>query len=172
MEGFSGTNNAIVKPVVAESVGQLASLVRSLLTMVHDPAPKGKSSSGTGYPSWVSQGSRKLLQSSSVSPHVTVAADGSGDYTSVMEAVHAAPDYSPTHYVIYIKRGIYRENVEIKKKKWNLMMIGDGMDATVITGNRNYVDGWTTYASATFGTMSSIHQVFNFSFSFPFLKKP
>ena len=31
------------------------------------------------------------------------------------------------------------------------MMIGDGMDATVISGNRSYVDGWTTFRSATFG---------------------
>lgn len=158
IEGFVGTNG-IVKTVVAESLSQVASLVHSLLTMVHDPAPKGKSNGGGGgvkhvgsgdFPSWVGKHSRKLLQASSVSPDVTVAADGTGNYTTVMDAVQAAPDYSQNHYVIYIKQGIYRENVEIKKKKWNLMMVGDGMGATVITGNRSYIDGWTTYASATF----------------------
>ncbi|RVW44340.1 Pectinesterase/pectinesterase inhibitor PPE8B [Vitis vinifera] len=122
-------------------------------------APKGKSNGGGGgvkhvgsgdFPSWVGKHSRKLLQASSLSPDVTVAADGTGNYTTVMDAVQAAPDYSQNHYVIYIKQGIYRENVEIKKKKWNLMMVGDGMGATVITGNRSYIDGWTTYASATF----------------------
>ncbi|MDD0148575.1 pectinesterase family protein, partial [Shigella flexneri] len=50
-----------------------------------------------------------------------------------------------------IKKGVYKEYVEIGKKKWNIMMIGDGMDATVISGNRSFVDGWTTYRSATFG---------------------
>lgn len=68
-----------------------------------------------------------------------------------MDAVLAAPDYSMKRYVIYIKRGVYKENVEIKKKKWNLMMVGDGMDATIISGNRSFVDGWTTFRSATFG---------------------
>lgn len=150
VEGFSGTNG-IVKTMVAESISQVASLVHSLLNMVHDPSPKPKSNGG--FPSWVGKHGRKLLQASSVSADVTVAGDGTGNYTTVMEAVQAAPDYSPSHYVIYIKRGVYRENVEIKKKKWNLMMIGDGMGATVITGNRSYIDGWTTYASATFGML-------------------
>ncbi|KAF9593367.1 hypothetical protein IFM89_022066 [Coptis chinensis] len=37
-----------------------------------------------------------------------------------------------------------------KKKKWNLMMIGDGMDATIISGNQNFINGWTTFRFATF----------------------
>ncbi|EEF46193.1 Pectinesterase PPE8B precursor, putative [Ricinus communis] len=67
-----------------------------------------------------------------------------------MDAVSAAPDYSFRRYIIYIKKGFYNEYVEIKKKKWNLMMIGDGMGVTVISGNRNFIDGWTTFRSATF----------------------
>ncbi|KAJ0515673.1 putative pectinesterase [Helianthus annuus] len=42
------------------------------------------------------------------------------------------------------------EYVEISKKKTNIMMIGDGMDLTVISGNHSFIDGWTTYRSATF----------------------
>ena len=37
------------------------------------------------------------------------------------------------------------------KKKRELMIVGDGMDATVITGSRNVVDGATTFNSATLG---------------------
>ncbi|KAI4344672.1 hypothetical protein L6164_011871 [Bauhinia variegata] len=85
------------------------------------------------FPSWVKPGDRKLLQANVVAVDVVVAADGTGNFTKVMDAVLAAPDYSMKRYVIYIKRGVYKENVEIKKKKWNLMMIGDGMDATVIS---------------------------------------
>ncbi|KAK4396789.1 Pectinesterase/pectinesterase inhibitor PPE8B [Sesamum angolense] len=87
---------------------------------------------------------------SGVVADAVVAADGTGNFTSIEEAVHAAPDYSSRRYVIYIKKGVYKEYVEISKKKWNIMMIGDGMDATVISGNRNYADGWTTYRTATF----------------------
>ncbi|MQL67646.1 hypothetical protein F6Q10_35135, partial [Streptomyces vinaceus] len=75
--------------------------------------------------------------------------DGSGKYKTVKEAVASAPDNSKTRYVIYVKKGTYKENVEIGKTKKNLMLVGDGMDATIITGNLNVVDGSTTFKSAT-----------------------
>ena len=33
----------------------------------------------------------------------------------------------------------------------NLMIVGDGMGATIVTGNLNAQDGSTTFRSATFG---------------------
>ncbi|KAK2642102.1 hypothetical protein Ddye_023865 [Dipteronia dyeriana] len=77
-----------------------------------------------------------------------VAADGSRNFTNVTDAVLAAPNYSMKRYVIYIKRCVYKEYVDIKKKKWNLMMVRDGMNATIISGDRNFIDGWTTFRSA------------------------
>ncbi|KAH9306479.1 hypothetical protein KI387_010883, partial [Taxus chinensis] len=59
------------------------------------------------------------------------------------------PDKSTSRYVIHIKRGVYQENVEVHKNKHNLMFIGDGKDVTVVTGNRNVRDGFTTFHSAT-----------------------
>jgi hypothetical protein len=44
---------------------------------------------------------------------------------------------------------VYKQNVEIMKLEE--MEIGDGMDATVISGDRNYIDGWTTFRTAIFG---------------------
>ncbi|XP_068658368.1 pectinesterase-like [Aristolochia californica] len=102
-----------------------------------------------GFPSWLSAGDRKLLQSSSVTPDVTVAADGSGNFRTVSAAVAAAPEKSTKRYVIRIKAGVYRENVEIPKKKTNLMFVGDDRKTTIITGSRNVVDGSTTFNSAT-----------------------
>ncbi|KAJ0075866.1 hypothetical protein Patl1_33861 [Pistacia atlantica] len=46
----------------------------------------------SGWPSWLSAGDRKLLQSSTVTPNVVVAADGSGNYKTVSAAVAAAPE--------------------------------------------------------------------------------
>ncbi|PON83382.1 Pectinesterase, Tyr active site [Trema orientale] len=83
-------------------------------------------------------------------PNVTVAQDGSGNFTKIMDAVLAAPNHSLRHYVIFVKRGLYREYVKIHSNKWNLVMIGEGMDLTVVTGNRSYGGGWRTYDSATF----------------------
>ena len=82
-----------------------------------------------------------------------VAQDGSGKFRTLKEAVDAAPDGGKSRYVIYVKKGVYKdkENVEVGKKKRELMIVGDGMDATVITGSRNVVDGATTFNSATLG---------------------
>ncbi|XP_044487433.1 pectinesterase-like [Mangifera indica] len=103
----------------------------------------------SGWPSWLSAGDRKLLQSSMMTPNVVVAADGSGNYKTVSAAVAAAPEGSSKRYIIKIKAGVYRENVEVPKKKKNIMFIGDGRNNTIITASRNVVDGSTTFNSAT-----------------------
>lgn len=102
-----------------------------------------------GWPEWLSGGDRRLLQSSTVKADVVVAADGSGNFKTVAEAVAAAPEKSSKRYVIRIKAGTYRENVEVPKKKKNIMFLGDGQSNTIITGSRNVVDGSTTFHSAT-----------------------
>ncbi|KAJ6417340.1 hypothetical protein OIU84_003119 [Salix udensis] len=59
------------------------------------------------------------------------------------------PDKSQSRYVIHVKSGIYTENVEVGKNKKNVMIVGDGMDFTILTGSLNVVDGSTTFRSAT-----------------------
>jgi pectinesterase len=103
------------------------------------------------WPAWLSVADRHLLQSSSVTPNVVVAADGSGDYTTVSSAVEAAPNKSSSRYVIRIKAGVYRENVDVPSAKTNIMFLGDGRTNTIITASRNVVDGDTTFNSATVG---------------------
>lgn len=151
MDGFDGTNG-VVKGLVSTGLDQVMSLLQQLLTQVNPVSYQFPFSSTDGqFPSWVKPGDRKLLQSNGVVVDAVVSADGTGDFTKIKDAVLAAPNYSMKRYVIFVKRGVYHENVEIKKKKWNLMMIGEGMNVTVITGNRSFVDGWTTFRSATFG---------------------
>nr|DAD49203.1 TPA_asm: hypothetical protein HUJ06_019140 [Nelumbo nucifera] len=104
-----------------------------------------------GFPGWLSAGDRRLLQASTVTPDVTVASDGSGNYKTVSEAVAAAPINSNKRYIIRIKAGVYKENVDVSKKKKNIMFVGDGRKNTIITGSRNVVDGSTTFHSATVG---------------------
>ncbi|KAH6767985.1 methylesterase PCR A [Perilla frutescens var. frutescens] len=106
-------------------------------------------------PSWVAAADRKLLESrgGAIKADIVVAKDGSGNYTTVKEAIAAAPEKREKRYVIYIKKGTYEENVEVGKKKKNLMIVGDGMDSTVITGSLNVADGSTTFNSATFAAV-------------------
>ncbi|KAJ9190472.1 hypothetical protein P3X46_001672 [Hevea brasiliensis] len=101
------------------------------------------------WPEWLSVVDRRLLQSSSVTPNVVVAADGSGKYKTISAAVAAAPKKSSKRYIIRIKAGIYRENVDVPKDKTNIMFLGDGRKTTIITARRNVVDGSTTFNSAT-----------------------
>ncbi|XP_057980298.1 pectinesterase-like [Malania oleifera] len=102
-----------------------------------------------GWPEWLSAGDRRLLQSPTVTPNVVVAADGSGNFKTVAEAVAAAPEKSSTRYVIKIKAGVYRENVEVPKKKTNIMFMGEGRKNTIITASRSVRGGSTTFHSAT-----------------------
>ncbi|XP_039031657.1 pectinesterase-like [Hibiscus syriacus] len=122
-----------------------------------DMASQGYPSSGrqlkeqdeTEWPEWLSPGDRRLLQATTVTPNVTVAADGSGDFLTVSEAVASAPERSKTRYIIKIKAGVYRENVDVPRRKTNLMFVGDGRVNTIITASRNVVDGSTTFNSST-----------------------
>ncbi|CAF1797568.1 unnamed protein product [Brassica oleracea var. botrytis] len=105
----------------------------------------------------VTRSGRKLLQTGvdavQVSDIVTVNQNGTGNFTTINEAVAAAPnktDGSNGYFLIYVTAGLYEEYVEIPKYKRYVMMIGDGINQTVITGNRSVVDGWTTFKSATF----------------------
>ncbi|KAH9625745.1 hypothetical protein KSS87_022298 [Heliosperma pusillum] len=103
------------------------------------------------YPSWVWKSDRKLLEvhGSAVKADVVVAKDGSGKFKTVGEAVAGAPEKGTKRYVIYVKKGVYKENVEVGKNKKNVMLVGDGMDLTIISGSQNVVDGNTTFNSAT-----------------------
>ena len=106
---------------------------------------------------------RKLFQTTpgnvSVSEGVVVNQDSSGNFTTINDAVAAAPNNTGTsngYFVIYVVAGVYNEYISIAKKKQNLMIIGDGINQTVITGSHSVVDGWTTFNSATFGKLNKL----------------
>ncbi|XP_060193559.1 pectinesterase-like [Lycium barbarum] len=150
MDGLNGQAQSIMKPMLNDLIARARTSLA--LTVAMDPSKTNDIQTVTDeYPSWVTTNDRKLLQLSAnaIKANVVVAKDGSGKYKSVKEAVASAPANSKTRYVIHVKKGIYKENVEIGKTKKNLMLVGDGMDATIITGNLNVVDGSTTFKSAT-----------------------
>lgn len=67
--------------------------------------------------------------------HITVAQDGSGDYTTLteaMEGIRAFMDYTVT---VDIKNGVYREKLVIPSWLRNVEFIGESRDSTVITFN-------------------------------------
>ncbi len=65
---------------------------------------------------------------------IVVAKDGSGDYTTVQEAVNACPDYMHDGVTsILVKAGTYKERVIIPHNKFRLHIKGEGAGSTRIT---------------------------------------
>ena len=84
---------------------------------------------------------------------VVVNKNGGGNFTTINDAINAAPNNSAAtdgYFLIYVTAGVYQEYLSIATNKPYLLMIGDGISQTIITGNRSVVDGWTTMSSATF----------------------
>lgn len=65
-----------------------------------------------------------------------VAADGSGQYKTVQEAVMAIPSGSPANpVVIHIKPGVYKELIYIQHEKRFFKLVGEDAEKTVLTFN-------------------------------------
>ncbi|KAF8014898.1 hypothetical protein BT93_H0636 [Corymbia citriodora subsp. variegata] len=113
---------------------------------------------------------RKLLQSSDsvvISDIVVVSQDGTGNFTTINDAIAVAPNNTNGangYFLIYVTAGVYQEYVSIAKNKNYLMMIGDGINQTVITGNRSVANGWTTFNSATFAVVAHNFVAVNMTF--------
>lgn len=97
------------------------------------------------FPKWVSPRDRKLLQATTIKANAVVAKDGSGNYLTVSEAIQAA---SGGRFVIYVKKGVYKE--KIRTNKDGITLIGDGKYASVIVGDDSVASGSSMPGSATF----------------------
>ncbi|KAM6549841.1 hypothetical protein CsatB_021517 [Cannabis sativa] len=86
-----------------------------------------------------------------INDFVVVSKDGSWDFTSINDAINAAPSrsYNDGYFLIYVTAGVYSEYVNVGAEKTNLFLLGEGIHKTVITGNRNNADGFSISSSAT-----------------------
>lgn len=64
---------------------------------------------------------------------IVVAKDGTGMFTSVQAAVDSIPDGNTDRTIIYIRNGIYEEQVTVPKTKHAVSFIGESKEETVIT---------------------------------------
>ncbi|XP_074315978.1 pectinesterase/pectinesterase inhibitor-like [Silene latifolia] len=86
-----------------------------------------------------------------IRPNVVVAQDGSGQFRSIMAALGAHPGKNfQGRYVIYVKAGIYTEEVLVGKQHPNVFMYGDGPTRTVVTGNKSFKRKFVTSKTAPF----------------------
>ncbi|KAJ1417152.1 Pectinesterase, catalytic [Sesbania bispinosa] len=168
LEGFEGTDRRLESYISGSltQVTQLISNVLSLYTQLHNlpfrpprntttttlvTSDEEQQSLDLEFPEWMTEGDQELLKSKprGIRADAVVALDGSGHYRTITDAVNAAPSHSIRRYIIYVKKGLYKENVDMKKKMTNIMLVGDGIGQTIITSNRNFMQGWTTFRTAT-----------------------
>lgn len=161
----------VLHPTLSTNVSQLIS---NCLAINGELVDSQNSTQVDGFPSWVTARERKLLQSTTRSlaskAIYVVAQDGSGNFRSVQAAINAASKkVANQRTIIYIKKGVYRENVAIGPGISKIMLVGAGLRYTIITGSRSAAGGFTTYSTATVGTSPmSLH--FNFFYFLTFLR--
>ncbi|HMP84907.1 MAG TPA: pectinesterase family protein [Verrucomicrobiota bacterium] len=70
--------------------------------------------------------------------NIVVAADGSGQFTNVQQAIMAVPAGTAENpVIIHIKPGEYRELIHIQREKRFFHLVGEDAEKTVITFNLN-----------------------------------
>ncbi|VFQ80551.1 unnamed protein product [Cuscuta campestris] len=157
----------VVGPIVSQNISELISNSLAVNGALMDEHRQSSSITttttttiGDKFPSWVTPGERRLLQSSTPSlesgADSIVSKNGTGHFRSVQDAIdHATTTMSKRkgnrRVVIYIKKGVYKENVVISTWMSRITLVGDGYNETIITGERSVGGGYTTYSSATFG---------------------
>ncbi|KAF7816691.1 putative pectinesterase/pectinesterase inhibitor 61 [Senna tora] len=161
-EGFEEMNGA-VKDQMRNNLKDLAELVSNCLAIFSSsdtsgdfggvPIQNRRRLMGKGddninvadisgnFPKWMSRRDRRLLSLpiSAIQADIVVSKDGNGTYKTIAEAIKKAPEHSSRRFIIYVGR-----------KKTNLMFIGDGRGKTIIRGDKNVMDGLTTFHTASF----------------------
>ncbi|KAK8961006.1 putative pectinesterase/pectinesterase inhibitor 22 [Platanthera guangdongensis] len=158
LEGFDGTDGRI-RHYIRGSLGEVTQVVGNVLVVYRRlrsilPQPRGNRTAGAGseLPPWILDEETEMVRADPRALRVdaVVAVDGSGEFRTVGEAVARAPSHGWRRHVIFVKGGVYKENVEVKRRKTNIMLVGEGIGVTIITGSRNFMQGWTTFRTATF----------------------
>lgn len=62
-----------------------------------------------------------------------VATDGTGDFTTVQEAINAVPDFRKNRTTIFIAPGVYKEKLVLPASKTNVSFIGTSAENTKLT---------------------------------------
>lgn len=85
------------------------------------------------YLDWKKKYDLSQKNSPSNSFKIVVAQDGSGDYTSIVEAIKNTKAFPYDRITIFIKNGVYKEKVKIHEWNQNLALVGESKENTIIT---------------------------------------
>ncbi len=82
---------------------------------------------------------------------ITVAQDGSGDFTTIQEAIDASKAFPDERVSVFIKNGTYREKVLVPACNTKLSLIGESAEKTILTYD-DYFDKIDRGRNSTFHT--------------------
>lgn len=92
-------------------------------------------------------------------PELIVSQDGSGDFTTIQEAVNSVRDISDKGVTIHIRNGVYHEKLVIPSWKTNIILLGESREHTIITNNdysgKNVPAGKDAFGKNQFTTYTS-----------------
>jgi len=64
---------------------------------------------------------------------IVVAQDGTGNYTTVQEAIDAVPKNHREQTILFIKPGTYKEKLKVPADRRNLKLLGESYENTILT---------------------------------------
>jgi pectinesterase len=96
----------------------------------------------------------KTSASALVTYNITVAKDGSGNYTTVQAAFNAVPNNSSSRTNIYIKNGTYKEVLTLESSKKNVTIVGQSLAGVKLTYD-NYSSKINPATGTAYGTGGS-----------------
>lgn len=76
---------------------------------------------------------KKIFIKKSTAPVIIVAKDGSGNFTTVHDALNAVPANNRKHHVIYIRNGVYKEKLLLDSTKNFVTLIGEDKFSAILT---------------------------------------
>jgi pectinesterase len=82
---------------------------------------------------------------------MTVAIDGSGDYTSIQKAIDNCKSFPDQRITIFVKNGIYKEKIIVPSCNPQISIIGESVENTIITF-ADYFDKINRGRNSTFYT--------------------
>lgn len=85
------------------------------------------------YPEWKAKRNTARFNKPKDEYNIVVAKDGSGDYSSVQDAINNAKSFPYERVTILIKNGVYKEKVKIHEWNPNISLVGEHRDKTIIT---------------------------------------
>lgn len=65
--------------------------------------------------------------------NVVVTQDGSGDYTSIQDAIYNSPSFPYKRVIITVKNGVYHEKIRVPEWNTKISLIGESKEKTIIS---------------------------------------